>query len=134
MRSIFVNIATKDIEAAKRFYDAIGFRLNPQFSDDESACYVIEENIVLMVLTEPKLSGFLIRPIGDAAEATQMTLSISCTGRDEVDAMIRTALDAGGGPWKPAQDYGFMYAGSFQDPDGHVWEPAWMDPARLQPT
>ena len=27
-----------------------------------------------------------------------------------------------------------MYRGSFQDPDGHVWEVVWMDPAALTGT
>jgi hypothetical protein len=28
----------------------------------------------------------------------------------------------------PKQDMGFMYGRSFEDPDGHIWEPMWMDP------
>ena len=31
-----------------------------------------------------------------------------------------------------AEDHGFMYTSSFQDPDGHIWEVFWMDPAALQ--
>ncbi|NED82162.1 glyoxalase, partial [Streptomyces sp. SID11233] len=27
---------------------------------------------------------------------------------------------------------GFMYGRSFTDPDGHVWEVVWMDPAQVQ--
>jgi predicted lactoylglutathione lyase len=44
----------------------------------------------------------------------------------------RRALDAGARAWKPDQDYGFMVGCSFQDPDGHVWEVIWMDPAHVQ--
>jgi len=33
----------------------------------------------------------------------------------------------------PPQDHGFMYAWSFYDPDGHHWEPFWMDSAAVQP-
>jgi hypothetical protein len=29
-------------------------------------------------------------------------------------------------------DQGFMYGRSFQDPDGHIWEVFWMDPAAIQ--
>jgi predicted lactoylglutathione lyase len=29
----------------------------------------------------------------------------------------------------PPEDHGFMFQRSFEDPDGHVWEPMWMDPA-----
>ncbi|SFK41596.1 VOC family protein [Geodermatophilus ruber] len=39
---------------------------------------------------------------------------------------------AGGTPWMPAQDHGFMYGRSFTDPDGNVWEGMWMDPAAAQ--
>lgn len=27
----------------------------------------------------------------------------------------------------PVQEHGFMYGRSFADPDGHIWELAWMD-------
>ena len=29
----------------------------------------------------------------------------------------------------PAQDHGFMFGRSVEDPDGNVWEIFWMDPA-----
>ena len=50
----------------------------------------------------------------------------------EVDATVAEALGAGGGAWMPPQDHGFMYGASFTDPDGHVWEVMWMDPAHVQ--
>ena len=46
-----------------------------------------------------------------------------------VDDMYRKAIAAGGTASQEAQDYGFMYSHSFQDPDGHLWEVMWMDPA-----
>lgn len=32
------------------------------------------------------------------------------------------------------QDYGFMFARSFNDLDGHIWEIIWMDPSHTQRT
>lgn len=32
----------------------------------------------------------------------------------------------------PEQDYGVMYGRSFEDPDGHIWEIMWMDPAAAE--
>jgi len=29
-------------------------------------------------------------------------------------------------------ELGFMYGRSFHDPDGHLWELIWMDPAALE--
>ena len=31
----------------------------------------------------------------------------------------------------PAQDHGFMFSRSIEDPDGAVWEIMWMDPSAL---
>ncbi|MDP9392295.1 MAG: glyoxalase, partial [Actinomycetota bacterium] len=52
--------------------------------------------------------------------------------RQEVDDLMAAAIAAGGKPWQPPQDHGFMYGSSFADPDGNVWEVMWMDPAAVQ--
>ena len=46
--------------------------------------------------------------------------------------MVDEAGAAGGGAEpRRRQDHGFMYGRSFEDPDGHIWEPMWMDMAAL---
>ena len=32
------------------------------------------------------------------------------------------------------EDYGFMYAHGFQDPDGHIWELVYMEPSAIKQT
>ena len=32
---------------------------------------------------------------------------------------------------KPVRDLGFMYNRSLGDPDGHIWEAVWMNPAAI---
>lgn len=50
---------------------------------------------------------------------------ISCS-REEVDAVLRQAEEAGARIVDPAQDSGCgQYSGCFQDPAGHLWETAW---------
>ena len=44
-------------------------------------------------------------------------------------AVVPAALAAGGQEARPAEDHGFMYGRSFEDPDGHIWEPFFMDMA-----
>ncbi len=45
-----------------------------------------------------------------------------------MDAIVDAAARAGGLPdCNPKQDHGFMYGRDFEDPDGHIWEPNWMD-------
>jgi predicted lactoylglutathione lyase len=134
MRMIFVNLPVKDLPAAKRFFGALGFAFNPQFTNDDAACMVIEENIFAMLLTEAYFKTFITSEIADAGRTKEVLVALSCGSRQEVDDLLGKAVAAGGKAWRPVQDQGFMYAASFQDLDGHVWELAWMDPAAVQPT
>ena len=131
MRYIFVNLPVTDLARAKAFYAGLGFTFNEQFSDERTASVVIEENIVVMLLTRAKFAEFVAGEVGDPATATSVLNAVSAGSREEVDELYAKALASGGKPWKPAQDHGFMYGTSFTDPDGNVWEAVWMDPAAI---
>ncbi len=132
MRMIFVNLPVADLERAKAFYAGLGFVNNAQFSDETAAAMVVEDNIVVMLLTPEKFAGFVAGAVGDPAQATSVLHALSAGSREEVDDLYARAIAAGGKPWLPAQDHGFMYGTSFTDPDGNVWESVWMDPAVVQ--
>ncbi len=128
-RMIFVNLPVTDLSASKTFYEALGFHNNPQFTDETAACMVLSEAINVMLLTHAKWASFTARPIPPAS-SSEVMLAVSCESRDAVDAMIAAASAKGGtADVNPAMDFGFMYSRSFADPDGHVWEPMWMDPS-----
>ena len=131
-RMIFVNLPVTDLDRAKAFYEAVGFANNPQFTDEHAAAMVVEENIVVMLLTRQRFADFVTGPVGDPTEATSVVNALSAASKEEVDELLAKALAAGGKPWKPAQDHGFMYGTSFTDPDGHVWETVWMDSSALE--
>jgi predicted lactoylglutathione lyase len=58
-----------------------------------------------------------------------MALAINFDSREDVDTITEAAGRNGGtADQSPPQDHGFMYQRSFEDPDGHNWEPLWMDP------
>jgi len=125
---IFVNLPVRDLARSTAFYEAVGAVKNPQFSDQTAACMVLSETIHVMLLTHEKFAGFSPRPIADAQAATQVLLCISQPDRAAVDRITQAAAAAGGAADPgPIQDHGFMYGRSFADPDGHVWEPMWMD-------
>ena len=48
------------------------------------------------------------------------------------NGMAATAVVAGGVEPREPQDHGFTYGHSFEDMDGHVREPFWIGPARIQ--
>ena len=127
MRMIFVNLPVKDLDASKEFFGQLGFEFNPQFSDHTAACMVIDQNIFVMLLTEARFRDFINGDIADATRTTEVLTALSANSREEVDQLIEKALAAGGSEWKPIHEEGPMYGGSFQDPDGHVWEILHMD-------
>jgi len=128
-KMIFVNLPVKDLAAATGFYEAIGCKRNEQFSDDTAACMIWSEAINVMLHTHAKWRHFTSRPIPPAT-SSEVMLAVSCDSRGAVDAMLKAA-DANGGKAdiNPVQDLGFMYSRALADPDGHVWEAVWMDPA-----
>jgi predicted lactoylglutathione lyase len=126
---IFVNLPVADLDRSIAFYKAIGAEQNPQFSDDTAAMMSFSPEINVMLLTHGKFGQFATRPIADARETTQVLLALSADSREGVDWMVDRALAAGGREPRPVQDHGWMYGRSFEDLDGHVWEPVWMDVA-----
>lgn len=129
---IFVNLPVADLPKAKAFYEAIGAVNEPRFTNDQAACMVLSDTIFVMLLTHPFFQGFTDKKIADARETCQVLLCISRDSRDAVDAITKAAIAAGGRETRAAQDMGLMYSRSFEDPDGHVWEPMWMDPAAAE--
>ena len=132
-KQIFVNLPVKDLEKSKAFFAALGYTFNPQFSNQDAACMIINEgSIYAMLLVEPFFLGFHGKPIINAHESTEMLVCLSCESRQEVDALVAKALAAGGKAPRPPQDHGFMYGHSFEDLDGHIWERAYMEQASPQ--
>jgi hypothetical protein len=124
---IFINLPVKDLDKTMAFYKALGFTFNPQFTDETAACMVISEENYAMLLTHEKFKGFSNMPIPDAHKSTGLMVAIALDNREAVDRMMTQALAAGGGEPRPAMDMGFMYNRTFSDPDGHRWEPFFMD-------
>ena len=123
---IFVNLPVVDLERSKAFYEAAGFTNNVQFSDDTTACMVLSEAIMVMLLTPGKWARFMKKPISDAKTTAQVLLCISRESKSAVDTIVETAGKHGGvADPTPIQDLGFMYGRSFEDPDGHIWETVW---------
>lgn len=130
-RMIFINFPVNDLAASMAFYTAIGFENNPQFTDETAACMVWSEAIHVMLLTHDKWRTFTSRPI-PASTSSEVMLALTFDSREAVDAITKTAAANGGtADINPAQGHGFMYSRTLADPDGHLWEPFWMDPAAI---
>ena len=133
-RMIFVNLPIRDMERSQAFFRRLGFSFNPQFTNEQGACMVIREDaIYAMLLVEPFFQTFTKKAIADARKTVQVLVCLSCESREEVDTLMRKALEAGATEPGEPKDHGFMYYRSFDDLDGHGWELMWMDPAAAPP-
>lgn len=132
LRMIFPNLAVKDLPRTKAFWRALGFSFNTQFTDDNAACMIVNDLACVMLLAEPFFKGFTSRQVCDTATHTEAFLALELDSRAEVETMVATALANGGTAAQPPKDHGFMFQWSFYDPDGHHWEPFFMDPSYVQ--
>ena len=131
-KMIFVNLPVTDLPASMRFYEAVGFTNNAQFTNDQAAAMQWSEEIAVMLLTHDFWKTFTDRTIPNAHESAQVFLCLSHDSRADVDAIVAKAGAAGGkAEPTPTQDHGFMYGSSFEDPDGHIWENVYMDMAAV---
>ena len=129
---IFVNLPVKDLAASMTFFKAIGFKFNPQFTDETAACMVMSDDIYAMLLTHAKMKEFTSKIIADASLTTEVLTALAVESKSKVDEIVDRASKAGGKEPYPPKDYGFMFGRSFEDLDGHIWEVFWLDPAHIQ--
>ena len=133
MTAMFVNLPVTDLERAKAFYEALGFAINPLFTDHNAACVVVEpDHSYFMILTREFFQTFSDLPIGDPTAAVSAATAIFLDSREAVDTAVAAGLAAGGSEAQPAADYGFMYQRQLTDPDGNVLEFGWMDPVAAE--
>ena len=129
MRMVFINLPVDDVSRARRFWTELGMSFDATYSDDSAACLVLEENAFAMLLQRDRFADFVEGEVADAHRTTEVLVALSVSSREEVDDLVARAVAAGGKPWKPSFEAGPMYGGSFQDPDGHVWELMAMAPS-----
>ncbi|MEN3291058.1 MAG: uncharacterized protein V7642_311 [Burkholderiales bacterium] len=129
---IFVNLPVAKLDQSIAFFTSLGFRFNPQFTDETATCMIVSDDIFVMLLTEAKFKTFTPKEICDARKSTEVLVCLSLESREQVDEMVRKAVAAGGSTYNEPQDHGFMYGHGFQDLDGHIWELVYMEPSAIK--
>ncbi|HEX2022462.1 MAG TPA: VOC family protein [Candidatus Thermoplasmatota archaeon] len=132
--SIFVNLPVKDLQRSVGFFTKLGYKFNPQFTDENATCMILGENLYAMLLVDKYFESFTPgKPVADAKKASEVLLALPHKSRADVDKAVNAAFAAGARRYREPQDHGFMYAWGFEDLDGHVWEHFWMDPKAAAP-
>ena len=126
---VFINLPVTDLNRSIAFYEAVGGKREPKFSNEQAAMIILSDTIHVMLLTHSFYKSFTTKPIADAHQTSQVLIALSADSKADVDRAIAKAGAAGGvtDPG-PKQEMGeLMYGRSFEDPDGHHWEVMWMD-------
>ena len=128
-RITLLTLGVDDLERAVAFYrDGLGWPtkgvVGTDIENGAVAFFNLESGIKLALWPRTSLAvdaGITVGP----RSATEASIAHNVDSREEVDAALRTAMNAGATIVKPARPtlYG-GYAGYFQDPDGHLWEVA----------
>lgn len=126
-RKLFVNLAVDDLERSVTFFTRLGFEFDPRFTDATATCMLVGEDAFFMLLKADRFKDFTPNALSDPATSTEAIYALTADSREEVDALVETALAAGALPAAEPEEHGFMYGRSFRDPDGHHFEVFWMD-------
>lgn len=129
---IFVNLPVKNLEVTATFFAKMGYRFDPQFSDEKAKCMIISDDIYVMLLVEPFFTSFTNREIPDTGKTSEVILALTMDSNQEVDDLMKKCIAAGGKDISRKQEVDFMYTRSFEDPDGHIWEVFHMDMAKVR--
>ncbi|WP_377935968.1 VOC family protein [Amnibacterium endophyticum] len=114
-----MSITTTDVPRARAFYEALGFEVDPRFSDETAVCVVLEEHVFLMVLAREVFASMTDKPVADPRTHALVGLNVTRSSREEVDETVARGLAAGGTEPGPAQEHGSMYVRDLEDPDGN---------------
>jgi predicted lactoylglutathione lyase len=131
INSIFVNLPVVSLKRSVDFFTELGFKFNPQFTDETSTCMLVGDNIFVMLLEHAKFQGFIDKPIAPST-STEAILAFSLGSPDEVREMTSKALALGARKLNEPEDLGFMFSWGFEDLDGHLWDLFWMNPDHVK--
>ena len=131
INSIFVNLPVVNLKRSVEFFTELGFKFNPQFTDETSTCMLVGDNIFVMLLEHAKFQGFIDKPIAPST-STEAILAFSLGSPDEVREMTAKALELGARKLNEPEDLGFMFSWGFEDLDGHLWDLFWMNPDHVE--
>lgn len=127
VNSLFVNLPIANLKKSVEFFSELGFTFNPQFTDEQSTCMIVSDNIFVMLLEHAKFESFIEKKIA-SRDTTEAILALSCDSAEEVKTLTEKALAMGGRKLNEPEDMGFMFSWGFEDLDGHLWDVFWMNP------
>lgn len=119
---MFLNLPVKSLEVTTEFYGKLGFKFDPNYTDEKGTCMVISDDIYIMFLTESSFKSFTKKEIPNSNSMAQCIVALMVDSKEEVDKIVGQALAAGASQHNYDEDISSMYVRSFNDPDGYLIE------------
>ena len=129
-RITLVTLGVDDLERSLKFYrEGLGFAsdgiVGTEYEHGAVAFFELENGLKLALWERKNLAHEAKVALGPPS-ATEFSLGHNVGSKEEVDAALTDAVRAGAKVTDPAHDaFWGGYTGTFQDPDGHLWEVAW---------
>jgi predicted lactoylglutathione lyase len=130
----WINLPVKNIAKSRAFFTELGFSFNTQYgnSDNSISLLVGNKNTVVMLFEEPAFEGFARCKTADVKNSAEVLLSVGVDSKEAVDELAKKAILAGGVcDHVPKEMQGWMYGCLIIDPDGHKWNPLYMDMSKI---
>jgi predicted lactoylglutathione lyase len=124
---VFLNMPVSNLETSTKFFTELGFSINERFNGNGSACFIINDQLNLMLSEVNKFAAISPKPIADKS-TSEAIFSLACASKEEVSAIAEKAFAQGARKVNEFEDHGFMVSWGFEDLDGHLWDLFWMNP------
>jgi uncharacterized protein len=120
-RISLITLGTSDLERARKFYEALGWKTGAQEADD--VAFFQAGGMVFALWDRAKLAEDSV--VTDGGGWGGITVAYNTSSTEEVDTVIEEARKAGATIGRePAETFWGGYSAVFIDPDGHPWEVA----------
>ena len=121
MKQLFLNLPVSDVEKSMAFYLALGFTMNPLFSDKDQKCLVYSDSIYLMLQSRAFANSYVKREVIDIHKSLIPSFTLPVESIEKVDEIMNNGLTAGGIESVEVLKEDFMYLRSMEDLDGYMW-------------
>ncbi len=125
-----ITLGVTDIKRSLVFFKTLGFATSKSEKDQLDIVWFKNQGSILALYPLDALAVdiSLENPPKREKGFSGMTLAINVKHKDEVDALLHRAKEAGGEILKPAEQvFWGGYSGYFSDPDGYVFEVAYSE-------
>ena len=139
-RITVITLGVDDLERSLKFYrDGLGLPtegiIGKEFEYGAVAFFNLQNGVMLALWPRKSLAHDSTLPL-QPPSSTELSIGHNVNSKEEVDAVMKQAKEAGAKIVKSAADtfwggYG-GYGGYFQDPDGHLWEVVWNPQMKIE--